>query len=313
MPRVVTVTLNPALDLTVEIDELVAYRKLRGQLVALDPGGGGVNVARVLRRFDTAVVAVAPFGGISGQSLLAELEREGVSVRAVAADAVTRRSVTLWVTSTREHFRILVEGDPLEERAWRACLDAVAQLGRPDFVVLSGALPPAAPAAAVVTAFSDAARSLGSQFVCDTSGPALAAAVAAGADLVKPSRGELRDLVAPGVPREDFDYREGARQAIALGVRAVVVSLGADGAFLAAADGTEAEFRSPPIDVLSSVGAGDSMVAGILLGRLRGRSLPAAVRLGVAAGAATCMQHGTEVCMPADVERLDAELARDGY
>jgi 6-phosphofructokinase 2 len=266
----------------------------------------------VLHRFDTPVVAVAPFGGISGQALLAELEREGVSVRAVATDAATRRSMTLWVSATREHFRILVEGDPLEERAWRACLAAVGELERPEFVVLSGRLPPGVPAA-VVEAFAEAARSLGSRFVCDTSGPALGAAVAAGADLVKPSVGELRDLVAAGVSREDFDYREGARQAVALGVRAIVVSLGADGAFLAARDGTEAEFRSPPVEVLSSVGAGDSMVAGILLGLLRDRSLPAAVRLGVAAGTATCMQHGTELCLPDDVERLDAELARQGY
>jgi len=312
MPRVVTVTLNPALDLTVEVDELVPYRKLRGRLVALDPGGGGVNVARVLRRFDAPVVAVASLGGTSGQALLAELEREGVNVRAVEADAVTRRSMTLWVSTTREHFRILVEGDPLPERAWRECLNVVGELDRPEFVVLSGALPPGVPPA-VVTEFAEGARSLGSRFVCDTSGPALAAAVAAGADLVKPSVRELRDLVAAGVSLTEFDYREGARQAVALGVRGVVVSLGADGAFLAAADGTEAEFRSPPVEVLSSVGAGDSMVAGILLGLLRGRSLSAAVRLGVAAGAATCMQHGTEVCSPDDVERLDAELARQGY
>jgi fructose-1-phosphate kinase PfkB-like protein len=120
----------------------------------------------------------------------------------------------------------------------------------------------------------------------------------------------LRDLVAAGVPLGEFDYREGARQAVALGVRAVVVSLGADGAFLAAVDGTEAEILSPEVEVLSSVGAGDSMVAGILLGLLDGRSLSAAVRLGVAAGTATCMQHGTEVCAPDDVERLDAELAQ---
>ena len=312
MPSVVTVTLNPALDLTVEVDELVAYRKLRGRLVALDPGGGGVNVARVLRRFDMPVVAVAALGGTSGQALLAELEREGVSVRAVAADVATRRSMTLWVSATREHFRILVEGDPLAERAWRACLDAVGELDRPEFVVLSGAMPPSVPADAV-TAFAEGAGALGSRFVCDTSGPALAAAVAAGAELVKPSVRELHNLVGAGESLSDFDYQEGARRAVALGARAVVVSLGADGAFLAAADGTEAEFPSPPVEVLSSVGAGDSMVAGILLGLLRGRSLPAAVRLGVAAGTATCMQHGTEVCAPDDVERLDAELARQGY
>jgi 6-phosphofructokinase 2 len=304
----VTVTLNPALDLTAEVAELVPYRKLRGRLVALDPGGGGVNVARVLRRFDVATQAILPVGGTSGRALLADLQREGVAVHPVAVDADTRRSVTLWVSSTREHFRIQVEGEALPEPAWRACLDAIGNAGAPAFVALGGSLPPGVPPTVVVE-LAERARELGARFVCDTSGAGLAAALDARADLIKPSRRELRDLVAPEVALEDFDHREAARRAVALGARAVVVSLGADGAFLAAEDGAEAEFPSPSVDVLSSVGAGDSMVAGILLGLLGGRALPEAVQLGVAAGAATCMQHGTEVGTRADVERLDAQLA----
>lgn len=309
MPAVVTVTLNPALDLTAEVDELVPYRKLRGRLVGHDPGGGGVNVARVLLRFGVPVLAVAPLGGTSGEALMAELEREGVAVHRIDTDVETRRSVTLWVHTTREHFRILVDGEALEEPAWRACLDAVAAAERPAFVVLSGSLPPGVPLE-VVRAFAQRARDLGARFVCDSSGPALAAAVDAGADLVKPSVRELRDLVAPEEPLDGFDHRAAARRAVALGARVVVVSLGADGACVAAADGTEAEFASPAVDVLSSVGAGDSMVAGILLGLLESRPLAAAVRLGVAAGAATCLEHGTEVCQLDQVRRLDAELAR---
>ena len=308
MSTIVTVTLNPALDLSAEVDELVPYRKLRGQLIALDPGGGGVNVSRVLHRFGVPTRAVAPVGGVSGQALVAELRREGVPVFPVEATGDTRRSLTIWERSTREHFRILVEGEALAESAWRACLDAVDEQPTAAFVVLSGSLPPAVPAT-VVRAFAERARRRGARFVCDSSGPALREALGAGADLIKPSRRELRDLVAPGVALEHFEHRRGAREAVALGARTVVVSLGADGAFMAADDGTEATFPSPPVDVLSSVGAGDSMVAGMLVALTRGRPLVEAVRFGVAAGAATCTMHGTEVCRPQDVERLDAELA----
>jgi 6-phosphofructokinase 2 len=181
---VVTVTLNPSLDLTAEVDELAPYRKLRGRLVALDPGGGGVNVARVLRRFDVPVLAIAALGGTSGQALAADLQRDGVHVHSIAAGVETRRSVTVWVRSTREHFRILVEGDALAEPAWRACLDAVeAADGALQFVVLSGSLPPGVPPDAVA-AFARVTRERGARFVCDTSGAALAVAVEAGADLV---------------------------------------------------------------------------------------------------------------------------------
>lgn len=309
MTAVVTVTLNPAHDLTAEVDELMPYRKLRGRLVAVDPGGGGVNVARVLRRFDVPVVAVAPLGGISGDQVLASLEREGVVVHRVATEIETRRSVTLWVRATSEHFRIVVEGEALPEAVWQACLDAAASIESPRFVVLSGSLPPGVPPE-IVESFARQARRRGAQFVCDTSGPALAAAVRAGADLITPSRRELRDLVAPSVSLAEFDHRRAARRAVADGARAVVVSLGGDGAFLVTADGTEAELAPPPVDVLSSVGAGDAMVAGIVLGLLEGRSPAGALRLGVAAGTATCLEHGTEVCRPDQVMRLDAQLMR---
>jgi 6-phosphofructokinase 2 len=187
MSAIVTVTLNPALDLTAEVDELIAYRKLHGRLVALDPGGGGVNVARVLRPFEVATLAVVPVGSVSGQALVVELGREGVPVVPVEAGADTRRSVTIWERSTREHFRILVDPEPLAPKAWQECLDAVDRADPPAYVVFSGSLPPGV-APAVVTEFAQRARRRGARFVCDSSGRALAEAVAAGADMIKPSR-----------------------------------------------------------------------------------------------------------------------------
>jgi 6-phosphofructokinase 2 len=300
---VVTLTLNPALDMTAEVDALVPYRKLRAQLTAHEPGGGGINVARVLHRFDVATRAIFPAGGLSGASLVAKLARAGVPMEAIESASATRESITVWVRSTGEHYRILVEGEPLAQVTWRACLDAVAAGPQPRFVVLSGSLPPNVPAS-VVAEVAEAARRLGAGFVCDSSGDVLRAAVEAGADLITPNRRELHELLEPPVSLEDFDHEDAARSVVAQGVRAVVVSLAENGAFLAAGDGLEEHHAAPPIRAVSTVGAGDSLVAGILIGLLRGDDLSEAVRLGVATGTATCLRHGSELADRESVRRL---------
>jgi 6-phosphofructokinase 2 len=298
---VVTVTLNPAVDVTAEVDALVPYRKLRAELVAHDPGGGGINVARVLHRLGVAVRAVFPAGGLSGAELVSALAREGVPMEAVESAAPTRESITIWVRSSGEHYRILVAGEPLEERAWRGCTAAVR--AAPRWVVLSGSLPPAVPAS-VVLEIAAVAREHGAGFACDSSGEALAAAVEAGADLISPNRRELRELVDPRASPTEFDHEAAARELVARGVRAVVVSLGADGGFATSAAGTETRRSSPSVQVLSAVGAGDSLLAGVVAGLLRGESLDEALRRGVATGAATCLEHGSELARPEAVEEL---------
>jgi 6-phosphofructokinase 2 len=300
---VVTLTLNPALDVTAEVDALVPYRKLRARLTSHEPGGGGINVARVLHRFDVGTRAIFPAGGLSGASLVAELAREGVPMEALESEVTTRESITIWVRSTREHYRILVEGEPLPETTWQACLRAAAAAPPPRFLVLSGSLPPNVPAAAVGEV-AEISRRLGARFVCDTSGAALRAAVEAGADLVTPSRRELHELLDSTVALEHFDHEDAARRVVGQGARAVVVSLGAGGAFLTTDEGLEEHHAAPPIRALSTVGAGDSLVAGVVIGLLRGDRLGEAVRRGVATGAAACLEHGSELADPEEVERL---------
>jgi len=312
MSQVVTVTLNPALDLTVEVDRLEPFNKLRGRQIALDAGGGGINVSRVLHRFGVPTVAILPAGGSSGTALIGAIEREDVPTRRIDQRRDTRRTVTIWEVASREHFRILTPGEPLEDGVLDECIAATAAEPRPDVIVLSGSMPPGTPAGSVAR-FSEIARNAGARFVVDTSGPALVEAVEVGADMIKPSLNELRDLVEPeyqGVTMDEFDYRAAAHMVAARGVGAVVVSLGEDGAYMATRDGRDFELPTPEVEVLSSVGAGDSMVAGIIVGLLRGRDLGEAFRFGVAAGAATCMVHGTELCRPGEVEYLDSRMAR---
>jgi 6-phosphofructokinase 2 len=303
MIDVITLTFNPALDITAEVEQLVPYRKLRAQLTAHQAGGGGINVSRVLHRFGVATRAVFPVGGLSGARVIADLAREGIPTEALERAGETRQSITVWVRSTTEHYRIIVDGEPLAENTWRACIRAVRAEARARFVVLSGSLPPGVPSAAVAEAAA-AAHAVGALFVCDTSGDALAAAVEAGADLVKPSRRELHALFERSGALEPFDHEDAARTLVARGTRAVVVSLGAEGAFLTSRDEGDARYASPPLDAISTVGAGDSLVAGILIGLLRGDRLGEAVRRGVATGAATCLEHGSEVTYPEPVQRL---------
>lgn len=291
------------------MDELLPYRKLRGQLIARDPGGGGINVARVLHRFGIATRAIFPAGGLTGASLVAALAHEGVPMEAVDSPAPTRESVTIWVRSTGEHYRVLVPGEPLPDRVRRACLEALAAAPPPRYVVLSGSLPPELPAS-VVADVAAVARRLGAGFVCDSAGDALTAAVEAGADLVSPNRRELRELLEPGTAPEDFDHEAAARELVARGVGAVVVSLGEDGAFAVERGGTETRCPSPAVDVLSAVGAGDSLLAGVVLGLLRDESFGAAVRRGVVIGAATCLEHGSELADPATAKALLDEARR---
>ncbi len=192
MTAVVTLTLNPTIDISMEVDEVVPEHKLRADLMEIDPGGGGINVARVLHRLGVAATAVAPTGGMSGEILKTELAEESVTLRPVPVEAPTRRAATLFARRTGEHYRIVTEGLALTEAEWRTCLDEVAGSGdSPEFVVLSGSFPPGVPPT-FVAELATVAADLGARLVVDTSGPALQAAVAAGTALANPDLRELR-------------------------------------------------------------------------------------------------------------------------
>ena len=307
-PVALTITLNPSVDTSVQIEELVPQHKLRAHQLRTEPGGGGVNVARALHRFGVPAKAIVVCGGIAGHELIHVLKAEGVPVQSIEADVETRRSTTLWVSSTRQHYRIVVDGPSLPETAWRGCIDAASRVDpAPDFVVLSGSFPPGAPADAIVGQLAAVSRARGCFLIVDSSGPGLSAAVDHAVDLVKPSRGELRTLI--GADEAGFDHRAAAHALVERGVGAVVVSLGRDGAYVAGRDGTSDGFDAADVEELSSVGAGDSMVAGIVAGLHAGRPLLGAVRLGMAAGAATCMMPGTALGRLEDVMRIDERLA----
>lgn len=309
MPAIATLTMNPALDISTSTETVVPTDKLRCKSPRYDPGGGGINVARVVRILGGDVAAVFPVGGASGQALHDLLDQNGVAHEVVPIRDSTRESFTVEERRSGQQYRFVLAGPSLSEAEQQACLDRLAELARgAQFVVGSGSLPPGI-TPDFYARVGEVARSSGARFILDTSGEALRNA-GQGVYLVKPSIRELRELIG-GELSEEAEQIVAARGLIKDGrAEVVVLSLGAQGALLVTIDASE---RLLPIKVpvQSTVGAGDAMVAAITLALVRGLPLRNAVRFGMAAGAATLMTPGTELCRRKDVEQIYAELVAD--
>ena len=305
MAEIVTLTPNPAIDLSTSVDRIVPMRKLRCAPQRRDPGGGGVNVARVVKKFGGDVEAILPVGGVTGQLLCRLINEQGIPNRIIEAEAETREDFSVSDLSTAQQYRFVLPGLPLREAEWRGCLDAVAATApRPKFIVGSGSLPLGVPDDFYARVAEIAGR-LGAKFILDTSGAPLAAAIEHGVYLIKPNQREMRDLAGFELLDQN-DWIIAARQYIEAGkVEIVALSLGHLGALLVTKD--QALRAQPlPIKPVSAVGAGDSFLGALVFSLTKGDSLADAFRLGVAAGSAALVNEGTELCRPAEAYRLYA-------
>jgi len=297
-----TLTLNPALDESTNVPRVEPDRKLRCSSSVFHPGGGGINVARAIRNLDGRAVAVFPSGGESGRRLEDLLRAEGVDAVAVPVAGSTRENLNVTEESSGRQYRFCKPGPLLTRAELERCLDAVEALAPLDYLVLSGSLPPGVPQDSYRRAAA-AARLHGTRVVLDASGDALRFGAGAGVFLLKTSLSEFASLTGASAAEETARVRA-ARELIEEGLcEALVVTLGAHGALWVSK--TESG-RVPgiPVPVESGVGAGDSLVAGLLLKLSGGASLREAVAFGVAAGSAAVMRRGTELCRRPDVERL---------
>ena len=307
MAQIVTLTPNPAIDLSTSVDHVVPMLKLRCTPQRRDPGGGGVNVARVVKRFGGDVEAILPVGGFTGQLLRSLLESEEIPSRLIEVAGETREDFSVSELSTNSQYRFVLPGEPLRESEWRECLMVLASLKpAPKFIVASGSLPPGVPDDFFAQAAATA-RKLGARFFLDTSGAPLAAAIEHGVDLIKPNLREMCDLIG-GPLASEGDWIAAARKYIGVGkVTTVALSLGHLGAMLIT---REQALRSPPLPIRpsSAVGAGDSFLGAIVYSLAKGDDMIEAFRLGVAAGSAALIHPGTELCLPADAYRLSAQV-----
>ena len=311
METIVTVTPNPAIDICTAVEEIAPIRKLRCTAAQHDAGGGGINVARVVRRLGSEVAAVYPAGGASGQRLRGLVEREGVRSLAIVIAEETREDFTVLERKSGNQYRFVLPGAPLAEPEWRACLHALQTWDDlPPFVVGSGSLPPGVPDD-FYAQVARIAKARGSKVIVDTSGKPLAAALQEGVYLVKPNLRELQEFV--GLPLADKDARLSAcRRLIDTGrAEVVALTLAEKGALLVTQDAAHFS-RTPDIRPVSTVGAGDSFVGGMVWSLAAGGSVVDAFRYGVAAGSAAVLSPGTELCHAPDVARLyeSIELVR---
>jgi 6-phosphofructokinase 2 len=303
VPDIVTITINPAIDIFVNVGRVEPTRKMRCSAPKRDPGGGGINVARVAHRLGGRVTAIFPTGGAIGKLLHRLMDREGIDSIVTPSHVETRENFTAFEESTGEQYRFVFPGSTLHRAEWEAVLEKLTTLSqRPKFVVASGSNPPGVPDD-FFARVARQAKKLGAQCLIDTSGPALKAALTEGVSLIKPNLVELSDLVGGSLGNDDA--RLGACRKLIEDRRAdiVALTLGEDGALLVTAD--EA-FRAEPmaIDTVSTVGAGDSFVGGLMAALAAGNSLPDSFRVAVAAASAAVMSPGTELCHEEDVKRI---------
>jgi 6-phosphofructokinase 2 len=303
MPRVVTLTLNPTMDLSMTTERVIATHKLRCSAPRHDPGGGGINVARVASSLGSNVQAVYPAGGPFGELLQRALDELGLAHRPVPIAGDTRESFTVDEAQTGLQYRFVLPGPQLSGAEQACLLDALRQVEAPAYLVLSGSFAPGVPAQ-LFDELVQLAERRGARLVVDLSGEPLAyAAERGGAYLIKPSLNELSGLMGRELVSER-DQEDAVRELLQRGsAEVVVLSLGAEGAVWASGDRLE-RLASPQVPSVSAVGAGDSMLGAIVHGLAQGWELARAVRYGVAAGAATVMRPGTELCSRADVERM---------
>ncbi|MCL6604425.1 MAG: 1-phosphofructokinase family hexose kinase [Paenibacillus sp.] len=306
---IVTLTMNPSVDASTSINQVVPDHKMRCREASYKPGGGGVNVARAVHRLGGESLALFTSGGLHGQLLSQMLEKEGVSHQSIPIEGQTRENLIVLEESTGQQFRFDMPGPHFIESDWERCLEQLNSLTvEPTYIVASGSLPPGCPKdfyARVVTV----AKKWNVRVIVDTSGEALQLAADAGVYLLKPNARELEELVGREIANDEA-IEAAALQLIDEGrTEVVIVSLGGEGALMITKEGAE-RIQAPDVNVVSVVGAGDSLVGGIVYSLAQGRSLRQSVQFGVAAGAAAVMNPERELCKREDTERLFASMTK---
>lgn len=298
---ILTVTLNPCIDKSSKVEKLKPESKLRCTEVVNEPGGGGINVSKALKKLDASSVALFPAGGHNGNMLCSLLKDEGILFHAVDTKVETRENWIVLETSTNNQYRFTFPGREVREETIKSLVDQIRAFA-PTYVVASGSLPPGLPDYFYGLIVKNAAA-VGAKCIVDTSGPALQALKGRRPYLIKPNIGELCKMLNVAWLDKD-EVPDAAQQAIRDGYAEImVISMGPLGAWLI----TEEKryfVEAPEVEKKSTVGAGDSMVAGITWSLEKGKTLREAIRFGVACGSAATMNDGTQLFNRSDAEKL---------
>jgi 6-phosphofructokinase 2 len=302
MPRIITITFSPCIDKSASVTKLVAEKKMHCSEPKSEPGGGGINVARVLNILGGNVMAVFPSGGYIGAYLNQLLKEEKVPFKAIHSRNETRENFAILDQASNKQYRFGMPANKLFEDEWTECLKIIENQKKLDYIVASGSLPIGIPTA-VYGQLSKIAKHLDAKLIVDTSGKALKAVANEHLYLLKPNLEELGMLLGKDAVKIE-DVEDAAKELISKGkCEIVVTSLGAKGAIMITKEKTY-RVEPPKVNVKSTIGAGDSMVAGIVFALSNGESLEKSLKYGIACGTAATMNSGSQLCKKNDVEML---------
>jgi 6-phosphofructokinase 2 len=298
---IVTITVNPALDKSAHFSGLVPDQKIRCEEPRYDAGGGGINVSKAISRLGGTSLAVFTSGGPTGKMLENLVSKESIAYKAIEIQSWTRESFVAVDDNTNSQYRFSFPGPAISSAEKEEVIQVIREL-KPKFLVVSGGLNKDL-SIDFYQKIAEIARESNSKMIVDTSGEALKKVLEKGVFMIKPNVGELAKLI--GVERLELEeVNEAAKKIIAKGgAGIVVVSLGPQGAVLVTKDSYEF-VPAPNVAKKSTVGAGDSMVGGMVWALSQNKSLKEVIRWGVACGSAATMNEGTQLFKFEDAKRL---------
>ena len=306
MSVIVTVTFSPCIDKSTSIQKLVPDKKLQCTAPKLEPGGGGINVARALTKLGGHATAIFPSGGYTGKHFNHLIAEENINAIIIEVQSETRENIIVFDEANNAQYRFGMPGNTITDAEWMQCLTALEHISDVSFIVASGSLPPGVPLD-IFAQLGKIAKRKQAKFIVDTSGAALKEALNEGVYLLKPNLGELSFLVGKAHLQQS-EIEAAAKEIIAAGnCEVLVISMGAEGALLVT-NSIIKMIQSPTVTKQSTVGAGDSMVAGIVYYLSKGKPIEEAAMYGVACGTAATLNTGTELCNVKDVEEIFSKI-----
>jgi 6-phosphofructokinase 2 len=297
MAQVLTVTLNPALDISSTVDVVRPDMKLRCSTPRIDPGGGGVNVSRAMAKLGAPNRAFIATGGAAGETLLARLQREGVETITFDIAGDTRQSFAIRELESGRQYRFILPGPDWSPAMFDACLETLgSHIERESIVVVSGSFPPGLPPDSA-SRVCELAEARGARVLLDTSGPALRGllnATAGPGRVIVINKDEAEriacgDVNVPGAASLAHRLVNEGRAV------AAIITIGAAGAVAATTDGVW-HVTPPDAPVISKVGAGDSFAAGYVIALSAGQPNEAALQYAMAAATSAVTTPATELC-----------------
>jgi len=310
MEKVVTFTLNPAIDKSSSVEHVIPESKLYCDKPLYEPGGGGINVSRAIKKLGGKSLLMYISGGLSGKRLTNLLQKEELNIQPIHIEKPVRENLIIMENATNLQYRFGMPGPEIKETEIKNIFKTIKNINQfPKYFVISGSIPQGV-SPDIYAAMAKIAKEKGAKVVVDVSGEPLKEVMKEGVFLIKPNMGEFQELVGRELKEEEEIKKEAYKLVNDNCCQNVVISLGAGGALMVNQE-TARFMRPPTVPIKSKVGAGDSMVAGIVLSLARGKDFQEAVLYGLAAGSSAVMTPGTELCRKEDTDKLYEKMYQE--